>query len=57
MNEKFKYSIHVYEDFAIIRGKLKSDVFQIAIRLCEKEGFTYIVPNYDGKGFKLIRKE
>lgn len=50
-----QYSIEVYEDHAIIKGWLSSDVLTTLVRLCEKEGFTHIVSN-DGVGFKLVRK-
>jgi hypothetical protein len=51
------YSIHVYEDYAIIRGGLTSDILTMLIKLCKKEGFTHITSANDGKeGFKLVRK-
>jgi hypothetical protein len=50
-----KYSIHVYEDHAIIRGWLTSDMLMLLIRLCKKEGFTHLTSNADGNGFKLVK--
>jgi hypothetical protein len=52
-----KYSICVYEDHAIIRGWLPSDVLILLLRLCKKEGFTLITRPDDGiPGFKLVKK-
>lgn len=48
------YSIHVFEDHAIIQGFLTSDVLTILIRLCRQEGFTHLVPFDDG--FKLVKQ-
>lgn len=51
-----KYSITVYEDHAIIRGWLSSDMLILLVKLCRKEGFTHLTNNPDGEGFKLVRK-
>jgi len=53
---KPNYSIEVYNDHAIIQGLLSSDVLVLLLKLCEKEGFTYLVPNDDKPGFKLVYK-
>lgn len=58
MREEPKYSIHVYEDHAVIRGWLSSDILVLLVRLCRKEGFTHITHMDDGtRGFKLVRKQ
>ncbi len=49
-----KYSIEVYEDYAIIKGWLTSDVLTLLIKLFKKEGFTHM-QSFDG-GFKLVKK-
>ncbi len=54
--KKTNYSISVYDDHAIIKGGLSSDVLKLLISLCKKEGFTHIMSNVEGDGFKLIRK-
>jgi hypothetical protein len=51
---KPKYSIEVYENYAIIKGLLTSDMLTILIKLCE-EGLTHLTP-HQGGGFKLVRK-
>lgn len=51
-----KYSIEVYEDYAIITGWLTTDVLKLLIKLCKKEGFTHMVP-HEGQGFKLVRNK
>ena len=48
------YSIHVFEDHAIIQGCVSGDALIMLIRLCEKEGFTYLVPFECG--FKLVKR-
>lgn len=48
-----KYSISVYEDHAIIKGWMTSDVLTLLVRLCKKEGFTHMTP-FEG-GFKLVK--
>ncbi len=54
---KLKYSIHVYEDHAIINGCLSSDILILLVRLCKKHGFTHLTSGESGIGFKLIRLE
>ena len=56
MTNEPKYSIQVFEDQAIIKGFLSSDVLAMIIKLCLEEGFVYLKCNKDGKGFKLIKK-
>ncbi len=57
MSEEPKYSIEVYEDHAIIRGWVTSDILTQLIRLFKKEGFKHITSTEDGTpGFKLVRK-
>lgn len=52
-----KYSIEVYEDHAIIRGWMKTDIFSLLLRFSRKEGFTHITALDDGsEGFKLVKK-
>ena len=51
-----KYSIQVYEDHAIIRGWISSDILTLLMKLSKKEGFDYITSNPDGMGFKMVRK-
>lgn len=51
-----KYRITVYEDYAIIRGSLSSEILLLLIRFCKKEGFTHLKACDDGKGFKLVRE-
>lgn len=55
MNEA-RYSIAVYEDYAIIKGWLSAEILCMLITLCEDEGFTNMIP-HDDQGFKLVRKE
>jgi hypothetical protein len=56
MNESPKYVLAIYEDYALINGKLSSDILLLLIKLCKKEGFTHMTHRDDGKpGFKLIR--
>lgn len=50
------YSIEVYDDCAIITGWLSSDILQMLIKLCEKEGFTHLAA-HEGFGFKLVKKD
>jgi hypothetical protein len=56
-NEQFKYSIKVYEDYAVINGWLTYDVLILLVSLFKKEGFTHLTSN-DGitGGFKMVRK-
>ncbi len=57
MNEESKYSIEVFEEHAIIRGSLPTDVLMLFIDLCRKEGFTYLTHMDDGElGFKLVKE-
>ena len=52
-----KYTLEVYEEWAVIRGALSTDVLTLLIGLCLKEGFTHLTHNEDGLGgFKLVRK-
>jgi len=49
------YSISVFDDHAIIRGSLTSDILILLVELCKNEGFTHITNISDGtQGFKLI---
>ena len=51
-----KYSIEVYEDHALIRGKLLASVFTLLVSLCRDEGFTHIISlDKGGLGFKLVK--
>jgi len=50
------YSIEVFKDFAIIKGCLTSDILQVLVKLCKKEGFTHLTM-HDGQGFKLVKKD
>ena len=53
-----RYSIEVYEDHAIIRGWLTTEILTLLIGLCKKEGFTHMTNVGDGtQGFKLVRNE
>ena len=52
-----KYSIEVYEDHAIIKGWLSSDVLCLLVNLCKEEGFTHLTQIDDGsRGFKLVKR-
>lgn len=51
-----KYSIHVYQDHAEIKGWLPSHVLILLIKLSKKEGFDIMTYAENG-GFKLIRKD
>lgn len=52
-----KYVIEVYEDHAIIRGGLTSEVLAALITISKQEGYTYLVVNCDGSGgFKLVKR-
>ena len=53
MNEEIKFSIEIYEDYAIIRGWLTSDVLILLTKLCKKYGFKYL-SSFEG-GFKLTK--
>lgn len=48
-----KYSLEVYDDHAIIKGWLTSDMLTVLIKLCRKEGFKRLVSG--NGGFKLIK--
>ncbi len=54
---KFEFSIIVFDDHAIIEGKLSSDVLVMLIKFCEKQGFTHMTNTESGIGFKLVRNE
>lgn len=57
-DEKINYSIEVYSDYAIIKGKLAPDVLFFLLQLCQKEGFTHMIrDDNDSKGFKLFRQQ
>lgn len=57
MMEIAKYVIEVYEDHAIIRGGLTSEVLAALITISKQEGYTYLVVNCDGSGgFKLVKR-
>ncbi len=49
-----RYSLEVYDDHAIIKGWLTSDMLTVLIKLCKKEGFKGLVHN-EGEGFKLVK--
>lgn len=50
------YSLEVFEDYAIIRGHLTTEMLTLLIKLCAKEGFKYLTNIGDGTpGFKLIK--
>lgn len=51
-----KYSIEVYEDYAVIKGGLSSETLKALLCICEDEGFKYLVPNYHDVGFKLVKE-
>lgn len=53
---KALYSIAVYEDCARIKGWLTSDILNLLIKLCKKEGFTHLIPSENPNEFKLVRK-
>jgi hypothetical protein len=57
MSNEVKYSIEVFEDYAIVHGFLTSQALKILIHLCKIEGFTHLTTNNNGYGFKLIRKQ
>lgn len=55
--KKLIYSMEVYEDHAIIRGWLTSEMLILLVKFCKKEGFIYMTNIGDGtQGFKLVRK-
>ncbi len=53
---KLKFSVEVYEDFAIVKGTITSEMLMLIIRLCKKEGFTYFTYTDQENEFKLERK-
>lgn len=50
-----KYSLEVFDEYALIHGSLSSDLLLLLVDLCKTEGFTHLVNDYGCKGFKLIR--
>lgn len=50
-----KYSISVYEDYAIITGSITADVLMILWEVGKKEGFTHLTNNPYAQGIKLVR--
>lgn len=50
-----KYSLEVYEDHALIKGWLDSNMLTLLVKVCKKHGFTHLAQNGDG-GFKLVKK-
>ena len=54
----FKFSIDVYDDYAIIRGGLTCDILLLIIRISKKEGFTHMISFEDNGhvGFKLVKQ-
>ena len=58
MKDELKFSLQIYEDYALITGWLSSDMLKLLIRVCEKHGFTHMTNNSDARGgFKLVRKD
>lgn len=55
--KEIKYSITVYEDHAIIQGRLDTDILFALIQLMRQEGFTHLTHTDDIEGFKLVKKE
>lgn len=53
IKEAPKYSLEVFEDHAIIKGWITSEMLNVLIKLCRKEGFKFLAP-YEG-GFKLVK--
>ena len=53
---KMEYSIEVFDDYAVIKGSISSDVLNFLLKLCEDEGFKYMVPNYQDVGFRLVKE-
>lgn len=51
--DELKFSLKVYEDYAIIRGKLTAETLTLLINLCNEYEFKYITPH--NGGFKLIK--
>lgn len=55
--KELKYSVHVYEDHAIIKGGHPPEVLDLLITVSKQEGFNYVMAPDDGtQGFKLVRK-
>lgn len=56
MTSDFLYSIEVFDDYAIIRGRMPIDVLNNLICLCEIENFKFVVRSDDEYGLKLVRE-
>jgi len=53
-----KFSLIVYDDCAIIRGKMTVEVLTLLFKFCKKEGFTHLTNTDDSvQGFKFVRKD
>lgn len=57
MKQEPRYSIEVYDDYALIQGSLSISVLRLLVNLCKREGFTHIMNNEEKPGFKLVRQE
>ena len=51
-----EYRLSVYKDHAIINGFVTSDVLKRLVKVCERHGFTHLVP-HSKPGFKLVKIE
>lgn len=56
MSDILRYSIEVYDDYAVFRGEISSEIFKLIVRMCKQNGFTHLKSTEDGHGFKMIRK-
>lgn len=54
---QLKYSIEVYENYALIYGKITIDLLEFLIQLFKKEGFDYLTSNDANSAFKFVKKE
>lgn len=54
--DEFKYSIEVFERYAIIKGKMDSWVLNHLFRLCENEGFIGIQTDGSNEGLTFVRR-
>ena len=52
---EFKYSIEIYDDRAIIRGRLNLKILNSIFRLCRKEGFTHVAEVDHNEGISRFR--
>ncbi len=53
MNDEPQFTLTVFDDYAIIRGWLSSDILILLVKLCKKHGFKYL-SSFEG-GFKLTK--